>query len=56
MELESLEYKTIMENERDTEVLGRLANLHMANIALRHGARSIKRKRRRAERAQVVGA
>jgi hypothetical protein len=33
MELESLEYKIVMEAGRDTEVLGRLANLHMATAA-----------------------
>jgi hypothetical protein len=57
MELESLEYKIVMEDGRDTEVLGRLAHLGMAtaaymaaialypkrNIALRHGALIIKR-------------
>jgi len=57
MELESLEYRVVMEDGRDTEVLGRLANLHLAtaaymaaiarfptrNIALRHGARIIRR-------------
>jgi hypothetical protein len=57
MELESLEYKIVMEDGRNTEVLGRLANLHMAtaaymaaiarypkrNIALRRGAHIIKR-------------
>jgi hypothetical protein len=57
MELECLEYKIVMEQGRDTEVLGRLANLHMAtaaymaaiarypkrNIALRRGAHIIKR-------------
>jgi hypothetical protein len=54
MELECLEYKIVMEDRRDTEVLGRLANLHMAtaaymaaiarypkrNITLRQGTRS----------------
>jgi hypothetical protein len=57
MELESLEYKIVMEDGRDTEVLGRLTNLHMAtaaymaaiarhpkrNITLRQGTRIIKR-------------
>jgi hypothetical protein len=57
MELESLEYKLLMEDGRDTEVLGRLAHLNVAtaaymaaiarypksNIALHHGARIIKR-------------
>jgi hypothetical protein len=57
MELESLEYRIVMEDGRNTEVLGRLAHLGMAtaaymaaiarhpkrNIALRHGARIIKR-------------
>jgi hypothetical protein len=57
MELECLEYKIVMEDGRDTEVLGRLANLHMAtaaymaaiarypkrNITLRQGTRIIKR-------------
>jgi hypothetical protein len=57
MELESLDYKIVMEDGRDTEVLGRLAHLDMAtaaymaaivrypkrNIALRHGAHIIKR-------------
>jgi hypothetical protein len=33
MELESLEYKIVMEQGRDTEVLGRLANLYMATAA-----------------------
>ncbi len=57
MELECLECKIVMEDRRATEVLGRLANLHMAtaaymaaiarypkrNIALRRGAHIIKR-------------
>jgi len=57
MERESLEYRIVMEDGRDTEVLGRLANLHMAtaaymaavarhpkrNIALRRGATVIRR-------------
>jgi hypothetical protein len=57
MELECLEYKIVMEDGHDTEVLGRLANLHMAtaaymaaiawypkgNIALRQGASIIRR-------------
>ena len=57
MELESLEYKIVMENGPDTEVLGRLAHLDMVtaaymaaiarypkrNITLRHNARIIRR-------------
>jgi hypothetical protein len=57
MELESLEYRIVMEDGRDTEVLGGLAHLGMAtaayvaaiarhpkrNIALRHGTGIIKR-------------
>ncbi len=33
MEPESLEYKVVMEDGRDAEVLGRRANLHMATAA-----------------------
>ena len=33
MELESLEYRIVMEDGRDTEVLGRLANVDMATAA-----------------------
>jgi hypothetical protein len=57
MEHESLEFKIIMDDGPDTEVLARLAHLDLAgpayraavlkhpkrNIALRHGARIIER-------------
>ena len=57
MERESLEYKIVMDDGPDTEVLGRLASLDIAsaadmetivkyplrNVQLRHGARVIKR-------------
>ena len=37
MERESLEYRIVMEDGPDTEVLGRLANLEMANAAYHQG-------------------
>jgi hypothetical protein len=57
MELESLEYKIVMEQGRDTEVLGRLANLYMATAAYMAAiARCPKRRNRNKSFVPVVGA